>query len=444
MYLDACSIAPGSWKRLSIKDICQRITSGGTPSRKRVEFYTEGTIGWVKTKELNDNIINRTEECITPLAVKQSSAKLLPENTILLAMYGATVGMLGILGKEMTCNQACCAMLVRSEFDRDYLFYQLLAHRSQLQGLATGAAQQNLSGQQIKELILPFPDLEEQRAIGSYLRCLDDRITLLRETNKTLESIAQAIFKSWFVDFDPVHAKMEGRQPEGMDEATATLFPDSFEESELGLIPRGWSVNPISNVIQTVGGGTPATKNPTYWSPETYHWTSPKDLSGLQAPVLLNTERRISAEGLKKISSGLLPKGTLLMSSRAPIGYLALTQIPLAVNQGYIAILPEGQLTTNFMLFWCKQNMAEIKGRANGSTFMEISKKVFRQMPIITPTSAVLDAFENIVHVLLGRITQNEHQIRTLTELRDTLLPRLISGQLRLPEAESLVQEACP
>lgn len=299
-----------------------------------------------------------------------------------------------------------------------------------------------------KEAIAQFefhlPSLEDQIAVTKILNSIDNRITLLRETNKTLESIAQAIFKSWFVDFDPVRAKMEGRQPEGMDEATAALFPDSFEESELGLIPRGWNVNPIGNVIQTVGGGTPATKNPTYWSPETYHWTSPKDLSGLQAPVLLDTERRISAEGLKKISSGLLPKGTLLMSSRAPIGYLALTQIPLAVNQGYIAILPEGQLTTNFMLFWCKQNMAEIKGRANGSTFMEISKKVFRQMPIITPTSAVLDAFENIVHVLLGRITQNEHQIRTLTELRDTLLPRLISGQLRLPEAESLVQEACP
>lgn len=308
-------------------------------------------------------------------------------------------------------------------------------------GMNTGSGVPTLNRNHLHPMPVKRPPRNEQESISQFLGALDDRITLLRETNKTLESIAQAIFKSWFVDFDPVRAKMEGRQPEGMDEATAALFPDSFEESELGLIPRGWNVNPIGNVIQTVGGGTPATKNPTYWSPETYHWTSPKDLSGLQAPVLLDTERRISAEGLKKISSGLLPKGTLLMSSRAPIGYLALAQIPLAINQGYIAILPEGQLTTSFMLFWCKQNMDAIKGRANGSTFMEISKKVFRQIPIITPTSAVMDAFENTAYILLDRISQNESTIRTLTELRDTLLPRLISGQLRLPEAQNILEE---
>ena len=149
MQLDACLIAPDDWQRLSIKDICQRITSGGTPSRKKPEFYVNGTIGWVKTKELVDGFITSTEEVITEQAVAASSAKLLPSDTILLAMYGATVGMLGILSKEMTCNQACCALLVKPEFDRDFLFYQLLAHRKQLQGLATGAAQQNLSGQQM-------------------------------------------------------------------------------------------------------------------------------------------------------------------------------------------------------------------------------------------------------------------------------------------------------
>lgn len=374
-----------------------------------------------------DTLVARITPCLEN--GKTALVKCLPNN---LVGHGSTEFI--VLGAKRESDINFIYYLARSNAFREYAI-------ARMEGTS---GRQRVPNTAVANYSFSCPPVEERFKIGDFLSVLDDRITLLRETNKTLESIAQAIFKSWFVDFDPVRAKMEGRQPEGMDEATATLFPDSFEESELGLIPRGWSVNPISNVIQTVGGGTPATKNPTYWSPETYHWTSPKDLSGLQAPVLLNTERRISAEGLKKISSGLLPKGTLLMSSRAPIGYLALTQIPLAVNQGYIAILPEGQLTTNFMLFWCKQNMAEIKGRANGSTFMEISKKVFRQMPIITPTSAVLDAFENIVHVLLGRITQNEHQIRTLTELRDTLLPRLISGQLRLPEAESLVQEACP
>jgi type I restriction enzyme S subunit len=271
---------------------------------------------------------------------------------------------------------------------------------------------------------------------------MDDRITLLRETNATLEAIAQALFKSWFVDFDPVRAKAEGRQPEGMDPATAALFPDTFGDSELGLVPKGWFVKPIGDVVECLGGGTPDTKVASYWEPAEHSWTTPKDLSGLQSPVLLQTERKLSPLGLAKVSSGLLPAGTLLLSSRAPIGYLAIAQMPVAVNQGYIAIPPGGQLSPLFMLFWCRQNMEGIKGRANGSTFMEISKKAFRPIPALVPSPEVLSVFSNIADTLFDRLIENERQAQTLTQLRDTLLPRLISGQLRLPEAVEEVEGA--
>ena len=432
MKLDAAASAPEAWQRRSIEDVCKRVTSGGTPSRRDSSFYEGGTVSWVKTKELNDAFIFQTEELITEQALASSSAKLLPSGTILLAMYGATVGMLGVLGKPMACNQACCALIPGNEIDRDYLYYQLLAHRDQLQGLATGAAQQNLSGSQIKQLILPFPTLKEQRAIGAMLRLLDDRITLLRETNSTLEAIAQALFKSWFVDFDPVRAKMEGRAPEGMDEATAALFPDAFEERELGAVPRGWRVSPIGDLVDTAGGATPDTKNEAFWAPATHHWTSPKDLSGVATPVLLDTERRVSSVGLAKISSGLLPIGTLLMSSRAPIGYLAITQVPVAINQGYIAMPPGGLLPPLFMLFWCKHNIDTIKGRANGSTFMEISKKAFRPIQAIVPTQSVVQAFVDVANALFLRLVENEKQAQTLATIRDTLLPRLINGNVNI------------
>lgn len=281
---------------------------------------------------------------------------------------------------------------------------------------------------------LRLPPLETQREITFTLGALDDRITILRETNATLEAIAQALFKSWFVDFDPVRAKMEGRTPEGMDEATAALFPDGFETSELGEVPRGWRVIPVGDTIETVGGATPDTKNEAFWEPPVYCWTSPKDLSGLAAPVLLDTERKVSEQGLVKIGSGLLPPGTLLMSSRAPIGYLALAQVPLAVNQGYIAMLPGGLLPPLYMYFWCRQNMDNIKGRANGSTFMEISKKAFRPIPALVPTNELVTAFTETAEALFARLIANEQQAQTLSTLRDTLLPRLISGQLRLDE----------
>jgi len=289
----------------------------------------------------------------------------------------------------------------------------------------------------LRGIQLLLPPLEAQEQIVSILGALDDRITLLRETNATLEAIAQTLFKSWFVDFDPVRAKMEGRTPEGMDEATAALFPDSFEPSELGEIPSGWSVRPIDELVSTVGGATPSTKTPAYWSPHTHCWTSPKDLSGLTSPVLLDTERRVSAEGLAKISSGLLPPGTLLMSSRAPIGYLAISDVPIAINQGYIAMPPGGRLPPLFMLFWCQQNMDVIKGRANGSTFMEVSKKAFRPIPAVLPSEKAIQAFLDIAQPLFDRLVEGARCAQTLTSLRDTLLPRLISGQLRLSEGPS-------
>ena len=164
----------------------------------------------------------------------------------------------------------------------------------------------------LRGIQLPLPPLMVQRQIAETLSALDDRITLLRETNATLEAIAQALFKSWFVDFDPVRAKLEGRPPEGMDEATAALFPDGFEESELGLVPRGWRVLPIGDAVEAVeavGGATPDTKNAAYWEPAIHCWTTPKDLSGIAAPVLLDTERKLSDEGLSKIGSGVVHHG---------------------------------------------------------------------------------------------------------------------------------------
>ncbi len=328
--------------------------------------------------------------------------------------------------------------------DGCYAFYALQTPkvREDLLGRATGTTVQGIRQSELRRVKLPVPDLPFQVAAAGALKALDDRIALLRETNATLEAIAQALFKSWFVDFDPVRAKSQGLAPAGMDEATAALFPDGFEESEIGEVPRGWSVLPVGDAVECVGGATPDTKDERYWSPPEHAWTTPKDLSGLASPVLLRTERMISAQGLARIGSGLMPAGTLLMSSRAPIGYLAIAQLPLAVNQGYIAMLPGGRLSPLYMLFWCRQNMELIKARANGSTFMEISKKAFRPIPVLVPSSRVIEAFVAIASPLFSRLVSNEQQAQTLATLRDTLLPRLISGQLRLPDAEALAAAA--
>ena len=328
--------------------------------------------------------------------------------------------------------------------DNSYLLYLLQTEEmlEQLKSRSTGTTVLGIKQSELRKVPLSLPPINQQRTTAQTLKALDDRITLLRETNTTLEAIALALFKSWFVDFDPVHAKAEGLDPEGMDADIAAMFPDSFEQSELGLIPRGWVVKPIGDAVDCIGGGTPNTKDSRFWEPAEYAWTTPKDLSGLQSPVLLSTERKLSTLGLAKVSSGLLPAGTLLLSSRAPIGYLAIAQMPIAVNQGYIAIPSGGELSPLYMLFWCRQNMEGIKARANGSTFMEISKKAFRPIPALVPSAKVLVAFANVADPLFERLIENERQAQTLTKLRDTLLPRLISGKLRLPEAKALAKAA--
>jgi type I restriction enzyme S subunit len=428
------------WQNTTVGEICTKVFSGGTPTSNNASYYAGGTIPWLRTKEVNYRKIYDTEEHITERGFENSSVKLVPVNSVIVAMYGNgdTAGRVAINKVPLTTNQACCNLVVdASQADYRYVYYYLMGKYKALVDLKNGGAQQNLNGQLIKAFPIELPGIEEQVEISDLLESFDDRITLLRETNATLEAIAQALFKSWFVDFDPVRAKMEGRAPAGMDEATAALFPDSFEETELGAVPRGWRVRPIGEMVDTLGGATPDTKNEAFWVPATHHWTSPKDLSGLNTPVLLDTERRISPAGLAKIGSGLLPVGTLLMSSRAPIGYLALTQVPVAINQGYIAIPPGGLLPPLFMLFWCRHNMDNIKGRANGSTFMEISKKAFRPIPAVEPHSTVVQAFVDVADALFLRLVENEKQAQTLATLRDTLLPRLISGQLLLPEAQA-------
>ena len=227
---------------------------------------------------------------------------------------------------------------------------------------------------------------------------------------------------------------------DSMDDDIMALFPDSFEDSELGKIPKGWEVKTLGEVVDIVGGTTPSTKIVKYWENGTHYWATPKDLSSLSVPVLLETERKISDAGLQKIGSGLLPPGTLLLSSRAPIGYLAITQVPVAINQGFIAMLPNEGFSNQFLLNWCEAFLYEIVNHANGSTFLEISKSNFREIELISPNALVLNLYHRLVSELRDRIVVNEHTSRSLATLRDILLPKLISGKVRVTAGDKITE----
>ncbi len=318
-----------------------------------------------------------------------------------------------------------------SKVDSQYLSYFLGLEvlREYIRSIAVGATMPSLNTRILSDIPIVLPHLSKQRAIAHVLGTLDDKIELNRRMNRNLEEMARAIFQDWFVDFGPTRAKMEGQEsylpPELWD-----LFPDQLVDSELGEIPEGWEVENLGQVVEVFGGATPSTKRPEYWEGGIHCWATPKDLSNIASPVLLDTERKITDAALNKISSGLLPSGTLLLSSRAPIGYLAISEVPVAINQGFIAMPPRDAPSNWYMMLWCKASHEEIISHANGSTFLEISKANFRKIPMALPDSELLSEFDKFVGSLYGRVSVNQRESQTMATKRDGLLPILLSGTL--------------
>lgn len=412
------SVSIESWSEFSIKDICINISSGGTPSRKVPEYYLNGVHKWIKTQELKDCNIYDTDEHITDAALKNSSAKIYPKNTISMAMYGATVGKLGIMKSECATNQACCNMVVDStKADYRFLFYSLLYRREELIGLASGAAQQNLNVGVISNFRINLPTLSEQKVIAATLSVLDDMIELNNKINKTLEEMAQAIFKSWFVDFEP--------------------FKDGeFENSELGLIPKGWRVGKLSDVGEIIGGGTPSKSKPEYYSEIGIPWITPKDLSINKNKYISRGEIDISELGLRESSARLMPKGTVLFSSRAPIGYIAIAKNAVTTNQGFKSVVPFENISSEYIYLLLKNSINEIESRATGSTFKEISGGEMKKVPIILPPKEIIRKFNEIATTLGKTQASLEDENNILMSIRDTLLPKLMSGEIRVPVEE--------
>lgn len=298
-----------------------------------------------------------------------------------------------------------------------------------------GAVFDSLRCSDILKFTFSLPNLSEQDAATQILDALDDKIQLNRQMAETLEATAHAIFKSWFVYFDPVHAKLESGGAQ-LPKDLSALFPNAFD----GGLPVGWSISTVGEMFEVSGGNTPSTTAPENWGGP-HEWATPKDLSGLVYPILLDTERRISDLGLSRSSSGLLPPGTLLLSSRAPIGYMAFASRPVAINQGFAGFVSR-DVSTAYAWCWCSENMPLIRASASGSTFPEISKSTLRRLPMLRPPEAVLSAFDGAVSPLIDGLVAAATQSRTLATLRDTLLPKLITGELRIRDAERKIAAA--
>lgn len=323
-----------------------------------------------------------------------------------------------------------------------YLYYTL-ADDNFFAYVMTGAKGTKMPRGDKKQMMLyPVfcPPLEEQKRIAEILGSLDDKIELLQKQNKTLEDMAKALFKSWFVDFDVVRAKQKGlpkadiMREYHLTEELYDLFPSSFADSPLGPIPSGWEVVKISDVARVVGGGTPSTKQTKFFSASgtAIAWLTPKDLSGYQYKYIDHGQTDITQEGLTHSSAQLMPTNSIVFSSRAPIGYIAISLGEIATNQGFKSLVPLERHWTEFLYQYLCYNRYIIEGLGTGSTFKEVSGSVMKNISLCFPSSEILKAFEQETEIINSKQKIIMKEIQTLTELRDTLLPRLISGKIRV------------
>ena len=440
--------SPAGWRVAAIDDLCEKVTSGGTPLRSNPAFFESGRHNWFKTGELKDSVLFEAEEKITDMALESSSAKLFPKDTVLMAMYGDgnTITSLGLLAKEAATNQACCAMIPdRAVCDSRFLFYALRFHRGDFIRLASGGAQRNLSGKLIRRFAINAPPLPEQRAIAHILGTLDDKIELNRQMNETLEAMARALFKSWFVDFDPVRAKhalskvegAEGRPSTssgqafpGLPKPLADLFPDSFEDSELGEIPKGWRAAPFREAASLQRDTVNPLDTP---DAEFFHFSIPAYDEG-------GTPKRELGASIKSLKFRVPDDGILFSKLNPSIERVWFVDSPIKAtavcSTEFLVFRARPPFTRSFVYSLARSTnfrraiQSSVTGTSNSHQRTQPDSVLSILSPL--PSRHIIDAFEKIVAPLLRDIQIKNRESRTLAALRDTLLPKLISGELRV------------
>lgn len=390
------------------------VIGGGTPKTTE-ESYWNGSIPWLSVKDFcgDKKYVYNTEKSITEEGLNNSSTKLLHKDNIIISARG-TVGELAMIPYDMAFNQSCFGLIPKGNNDPHFVYYLLKDKVRSLKSQTQGSVFDTITKATFDRIECADYSEEDQRRIVSILSSLDRKIELNNKINADLEEMAQAIFKNWFVDFEP--------------------FKDGkFVDSELGMIPEGWKVGRLDEIADVVGGSTPSKAKPEYYTQKGIAWLTPKDLSNHPAVYTSRGEIDITEEGYNSTSTKLMPKGTILFTSRAPIGYISIAQNDICTNQGFKSLVPK-KAGTCFLYCFLKYVTPEIENKSTGSTFKEASGALMKSLQVIMPEQKVFEDFEEIVCPLFARIESLEKENSRLSLLRDTLLPRLMSGELEVPE----------
>ena len=390
------------WQTVAIGEICDLVTSGGTPLTSQKEYYHNGSIPWVKTKEVNQCRLYGTENHITQLGLDNSSAKLIPENSIIIAMYGdgKTAGRVALNKVPVTTNQACCNLILnKQKANYDFVFYNLMGRYDELVSKKTGSGQQNLNGKIIKEIEIDLPSLPEQKAIASVLSSLDDKIDLLHRQNKTLEAMAETLFRQWFI-----------------------------EEAK-----EDWVNVQLKDIVKQIKPGT-------NYQPKRLDSGIPfLNVRNLQnGQINLQGISFISQEEYERVHKAWKPEeGDVLISRIGTLGIVAVLgkrDMPMAVHYNMLVLKPS-LTNTAFLYFLLRsqyfQEAYSSKARQSVQEYVAVedAESIELKLPL---NDAAFANKQDEFYCLFDKIRANLYQIQTLENLRDTLLPKLMSGEVRV------------
>ena len=453
-------IVSDGWGSLRLGDVCTKIGSGATPRGGQEVYLKDGPYALIRSQNVHNNRFNYDGLAF----INQQQATALDNvevfaDDVLLNITGDSVARACQVASDVLparVNQHVA--IIRPDPNKlspRFLRYFLVRPEIQamlLSWAGAGGTRNALTKGMIESLDVQAPmDVAEQRAIAHILGTLDDKIELNRRMNETLEEMARALFKSWFVDFEPVRDKMAGKIPDfglicdrmtekgaELPKRIADLFPDRLVDSELGEIPEGWEVGVLDDAIELLSGGTPRTSVASYWDGD-IPWYAAKDAPALSDVFVLDTERTITQAGVENSSTKILPVGTTIITARGTVGRLACLGVPMAMNQTCYGIRGARSYPDFFTYWIVRKAVDELQSRTHGTIFDTITRQTFKIVDMVLPPVNVAEAFECTVNSIMERILNNLHESHSLAALRDTLLPKLVSGELRVDETERFI-----
>lgn len=411
-------VLPQGWKEVVIGEEF-KTGSGGTPLSTRKDYYDGGTIPWINSGELNENYIDKTENFITELGLKNSSAKIFPKGTVLVAMYGATAGKTSLLNFDACTNQAICAILENPKFSSLFLKYNLENLYDYLVNTSTGSARDNLSQEGIAELSLYFPEGRKlQEKLIKVLHITDQKIALNTRINAELEAMAKQLYDYWFVQFDfPDENGNPYKSSGGKMVYNSTLKRE---------IPAGWNVSTYGKEFDVKLGGTPSTSDESFWENGTINWLN----SGEVQNFPINTsEKKISEDAIKRSSTEFLPKGSVLISITR---YLRVTilNIDACINQSVAGFAETDLFKYPYTYFALSAEVPRLMKLRTGAQQPHINKEIIEECPLLLPSKEILTNYYSVINPIFKNLITYSEEIEELTHLRDSLLPMLMNGQV--------------